>query len=135
DRLLHHLGHLDAMKPALTLRETLRFWMALYRGGNAIEESAIEDTAIAVGVGQGLDLSSRALSAGQRRRAALARLILAPRPLWLLDEPTSALDRGGEALLGQLMREHLDRGGIILAATHQALPLAPTALLELGTAA
>ena len=72
------------------------------------------------------------LSAGQRRRAALARLILSPRLLWLLDEPFAALDRQGETLLRRLMQEHVARSGMIVAATHQPLPLPPDATTELG---
>jgi heme exporter protein A len=68
-------------------------------------------------------LPARALSAGQRRRLALARLLLAPRPLWLLDEPTGGLDVGGRELLGALMAEHLAQGGAIIAASHEPLPL------------
>jgi len=71
------------------------------------------------------------LSAGQRRRAALARIALAPRPLWLLDEPTASLDSDGERLLGRLMAKQLDAGGLIVAATHQDLPIAPSATLDL----
>jgi heme exporter protein A len=77
----------------------------------------------------------RVLSAGQRRRAGLARLLLAPRPLWLLDEPTAALDREGEELLGELMRAQLAGGGMIIAATHGDLPVAPDAALDMAAAA
>jgi heme exporter protein A len=74
------------------------------------------------------------LSAGQRRRAGLARLLVAPRPIWLLDEPTSALDAGGEKMLAGLVRGHLASGGIVVAATHGELPVPADETLELGSA-
>ncbi|HWT31819.1 MAG TPA: heme ABC exporter ATP-binding protein CcmA [Propylenella sp.] len=128
DAVAHYVGHAEALKPALSLRETLRFWAALYRGRG----SDIAGAAGRVGLGHALDLPVAVLSAGQRRRAALARLLLAPRPLWLLDEPTAALDRGGEALLGVLMEKHLAAGGLVIAATHQDLPLPAHAMLDLA---
>jgi heme exporter protein A len=126
----HYLGHADALKPALSLRETLRFWAALY-GGRA---GGI-DAAGRVGLGHALDLPVAVLSAGQRRRVGLARLLVAARPLWLLDEPGAALDRDGEALLGRMMADHRAEGGTIVAATHQDLPLAPDAVLDLAKTA
>jgi heme exporter protein A len=129
----HYLGHADALKPALTLRETLRFWGAIYRQqGRVALDDDIDEAAETAGIGHALDLPVSVLSAGQRRRAALARLLLAPRPLWLLDEPTSSLDSDGETLLGRLMEHHIARGGLIVAATHQAMPLAAHATLDLG---
>ena len=131
----HYLGHADALKPALTLRETLRFWSAVYRQeGRVVLDSDTDEAAEIAGVGHALDLHVTVLSAGQRRRAALARLLLSPRPLWLLDEPASSLDSDGEALLGRLMAAHLSRGGLIVAATHQALPIEVQATLDLGRA-
>ena len=127
----HYLGHADALKPALTLRETLNFWAALYRRDTASDPDVGEASA-AVGLRHALDLRTGTLSAGQRRRAGLARLILPPRPLWLLDEPGAALDRDGEAILGGMMHRHLDAGGLIVAATHQALPVAPHATVDLA---
>ena len=76
----------------------------------------------------------RALSAGQKRRVALARLLVAPRPLWLLDEPTTALDAGAQALFAQVMRDHLDGGGLIVAATHAPLGLEAARTLRLDGA-
>jgi heme exporter protein A len=131
--VIHYLGHADALKPALTLRETVRFWGAIYRQqGRVALDDDIDEAAETAGIGHALDLPVSVLSAGQRRRAALARLLLAPRPLWLLDEPTSSLDSDGEALLGRLMEHHIARGGLIVAATHQAMPLAAHATLDLG---
>jgi heme exporter protein A len=131
--VIHYLGHADALKPALTLRETLRFWGAIYRQqGRVALDDDIDEAAETAGIGHALDLPVSVLSAGQRRRAALARLLLAPRPLWLLDEPTSSLDSDGQTLLGRLMEHHIARGGLIVAATHQAMPLAAHATLDLG---
>jgi heme exporter protein A len=134
EAVAHYLGHADALKPALTLRETLRFWSALYRPGKGTSAKGIGEAADAVGIGHALDLPAGVLSAGQRRRAGLARLILTPRPLWLLDEPTASLDGEGEDMLRRLMREHVGRGGMIIAATHLDLPMAPEFALNLGAA-
>ena len=76
----------------------------------------------------------RALSAGQKRRVALARLLVAPRPLWLLDEPTTALDVSAQGLFAEVMREHLAGGGLIVAATHSPLGLERARELRLGAA-
>jgi heme exporter protein A len=127
----HYLGHADALKPALTLEETLSFWAALC-GGSA---DRVGDAASRVGLAHALELPVAVLSAGQRRRAGLARLLVSPRPIWLLDEPLAALDSEGEALLGRLFSEHLAAGGIAVAATHQPLPIAPAATLDLGRSA
>jgi heme exporter protein A len=131
----HYLGHADAMKPALTLRETLRFWSAVYRQeGRVALDDDVDEAAEIAGVGHALDLPVGVLSAGQRRRAALARLLVSPRPLWLLDEPAASLDREGEALFGRLLAEQLALGGVVVAATHQDLPVPPQATLDLGRA-
>ncbi len=121
---LHLLGHLDGLKPARTAREELRFW-SLWQGGSAaLAESAVA----ALELGPLMNLEIRRLSAGQRRRLALARLLAAPRPLWLLDEPLSPLDVGWRARFGAMMQAHLDRGGMILAAVHDPLPIAAVSL-------
>jgi heme exporter protein A len=127
------LGHADALKPALTLADNLGFWARLF--GRVSSEAAIAEAAGRVGLGHALDLPAGVLSAGQRRRAGLARLILSRRPLWLMDEPGAALDREGEAVLGVLMEDHLVAGGAIIAATHLDLPVAPTATLNLAEVA
>ncbi|WP_445465893.1 heme ABC exporter ATP-binding protein CcmA [Faunimonas sp. B44] len=129
---LHYFGHLDALKPALTLRETLSFWLSVYGGSG--DDGAIFAAAALTGVDHALDLPVGVLSAGQRRRAGLARLALAARPLWLLDEPTSALDRQGEALVGEMIAGHVRLGGSVIAATHLDLPVGVTRTLTLGTA-
>ena len=114
----HYLGHRDALKPALTVRENLSFW-ADFLGGGATR--ATVDCLAAVGLVHAIDLPAAYLSAGQRRRLSLARLLAVPRPLWLLDEPTAALDIAGQDMFAGLMRDHLGTGGIIVAATHGPL--------------
>ena len=113
----HYQGHLDAFKPYLTVRENLDFW-SRYLSGRAV---APEEPLAALGLGGLADLPAAYLSAGQRRRLSLARLIAVPRPVWLLDEPSSALDAAGQDRLAEFMRQHLATGGMILAATHGPL--------------
>jgi len=116
----HYLGHRDALKPALTVLENLDFWRD-FLGGQAIDGLAALET---VGLGHAAHLPAAFLSAGQRRRLSIARLIAVNRPVWLLDEPTSALDTSGQAMIASLMEAHLRSGGIILAATHGPLGIA-----------
>jgi heme exporter protein A len=123
----HYLGHRDALKPALTVLENLRFWYAFLGGRDASIASALET----VGLGGLENLPAGYLSAGQRRRLSIARLIAVPRPVWLLDEPTAALDSAGQQRLGGLMQAHLAGGGIIVAATHGPLGLEGTRELRL----
>ena len=124
---LHLVGHQDGLKPARTTREELHFW-SIWSGGT---EASAEQAAGALDLTGLLDLEVRRLSAGQRRRLALARLLAAPRPLWLLDEPLSPLDAGWRARFGAMMRSHLAGGGLILAAVHDPLPI-EARVLEIG---
>ncbi len=125
----HYLGHRDALKPALSVAENLSFWRE-FLGGEA--QDAMQCLA-AVALDHATHLPAAYLSAGQRRRLSIARLLTVRRPVWLLDEPTSALDTAGQALFVRLMRDHLGRGGIIIAATH--LPLGIEARdLQMGEA-
>jgi heme exporter protein A len=117
---LHLLGHLDGLKTGRTAREELAFWSRWMGGSDQGARAAAERMEIL----PLLDLEIRRLSAGQRRRLALARLIAAPRPIWLLDEPLSPLDSGWRARFGEIMAEHLETGGLILAAVHDPLPIA-----------
>ena len=126
----HYLGHRDALKPALTVLENLQFWYAFLGGRDAAAASALEP----VGLGGLAELPAGYLSAGQRRRLSVARLLAAPRPVWLLDEPTAALDSAGQQRLLGLMQAHLAGGGIIMAATHGPLGLTGAKELRLGTA-
>jgi heme exporter protein A len=123
----HYVGHQDALKPSLTVGENLRFW-ARYLGRRTAPEGALA----ALGLDRLTDLPAAYLSAGQRRRLSLARLVAVPRPIWLLDEPTAALDRDGQERLAALMREHLGRGGLIVAATHGPIGLERAKELHLG---
>jgi heme exporter protein A len=113
----HYLGHRDALKPALSVLENLSFWQD-FLGGDAFDVAA---SLAAVGLDHAANLPAAFLSAGQRRRLSVARLLSVRRPVWLLDEPTSALDAAGQSLFAGLMREHLARGGLIVAATHAPL--------------
>ena len=113
----HYLGHRDALKPALSVMENLSFWQD-FLGGEAFDAG---DSLEAVGLDHAAQLPAAYLSAGQRRRLSLARLLTVRRPIWLLDEPTAALDAAGQALFASLMRGHLARGGLIVAATHGPL--------------
>ncbi|MBS1182214.1 MAG: ccmA [Proteobacteria bacterium] len=127
-RHVHYLGHRDAVKPALTVRENLAFWQDFLGGeGGAPVEAALE----VVGLLDLADLPAAYLSAGQRRRLAVARLVAVRRPLWLLDEPTAALDAASEMNLVRLMTDHIERGGAVVAATHLAIGLAGTRSLRL----
>ena len=126
-RALHYFGHQDAVKSGFSVRQDLAFWTR-YWGGRGDPVEALET----VGLGGLAEVPAGALSAGQRRRLALARLVTVRRPVWLLDEPTSALDKASEAMLGGLIAAHLERGGIAIAATHQTLPRDPDLTLAMG---
>ncbi len=127
----HYLGHLDALKGALTAAENLSFWAALLGSGGLPAAEALAR----LGLAHVADLPVRALSAGQKRRVALARLLVANRPLWLLDEPTTALDAAAQARFADLVRAHLIDGGLVVAATHAPLGLDGARTLVLGAAA
>jgi heme exporter protein A len=124
----HYLGHLDAIKPSLSVGENLDFWAA-YLGRGAAN---IDDALDAVGLEPLASLPAAYLSAGQRRRLSIARLLAVPRPLWLLDEPTSALDQPSQLRLADLMRAHLTGGGMIVAAAHGPIGLERARELKLG---
>jgi len=126
----HYLGHRDALKPALSVMENLCFWRN-FLGGAAFDAA---ESLAAVGLDHALPLPAAYLSAGQRRRLSIARLLAVRRPIWLLDEPTSALDAAGQSLFATLMNDHLSRGGLIVAATHTPLGLAARELRIGGTA-
>ena len=117
---IHYFGHATALKPHLTLTETLNFWRAVNGPGDTRPAAALEQ----VGLG-GLDaIEAGHLSAGQGKRLALARLLVSPRKVWLLDEPTASLDAEGHALVARLIDAHTASRGIAIVATHDELALA-----------
>src|SRR3954451_14187264 len=140
---VHYLGHQDALKSSLSVRENLAFW-AQFLGGGTAKEAAVKEAAVkeeaakeeaalsAVGLDGLARLPASYLSAGQRRLLSHARLIAVERPIWLLDEPTTALDTLGQAMLAELMRVHLAGNGLILAAAHGPIGLDESKELRLG---
>ena len=129
-RHCHYLGHRDALKPALTPFETLKFWLDFARPPQSHQDKTqhVTHALTRTGLGHAAHFPSVMLSAGQRRRLGLARLLLIQRPVWLLDEPSTALDEEGQSLLWGLCQSHLDEGGVLLIATHAPLPLPATGL-------
>jgi heme exporter protein A len=125
---LAYCGHLDAVKPQLTLLQNLAFWARFGGGGDAAAALA------GFGLKQLAHLPAQTCSAGQKRRLGLARLLLQPRGLWLLDEPATALDSGAITLLENAVTRHADSGGISIIATHQPLTLANCRVFELAAA-
>ncbi|MHB2209515.1 heme ABC exporter ATP-binding protein CcmA [Methylobacterium sp. CM6257] len=127
---LHAVGHRDGLKSSLTAGENLLFAQRLLGAPRLRPREALAR----LGLGHAHDLPVAYLSAGQRRRVALARLLVCARPLWLLDEPTAALDTASQAVLAGLMEEHRVSGGLVIAATHQSLGLAGAAELHIEAA-
>jgi len=125
---IHYLGYEDALKPSLSVRENLEFWAAMLGQGGGLSP---RDALAAFGIARLLDLPAAYLSAGQKRRVALARLLLNPRPVWLLDEPLIALDLSAQDTLASIMAAHVAGGGAIVAASHAPLGL-PARALDLG---
>jgi heme exporter protein A len=126
----HYLGHADGVKAALTAGENLAFAAAML-GGDASRAAQLGALS-ALGLSHVIDFPARLLSAGQRRRVALARLMIAKRPLWLLDEPTTALDAAAQVAFAAIMRAHVEDGGIVVAAVHGDLGLEGAQELRLG---
>jgi heme exporter protein A len=116
----HYLGHRDALKPALSVEENLAFWRNFLGG----ETSDGSESLFKVGLDHAAKLPAAYLSAGQRRRLSIARLLAVRRQIWLLDEPANALDVAGQSLFAGLMADHLANGGLIIAATHAPLGIA-----------
>ena len=124
-RRVAYVGHQDAVKPGLTAAENLRF-AARLSGGK------VRDALAAVGLEELADLPARMLSAGQRRRLALARLVLSQAPLWLLDEPTLGLDAVSVERFGTMLDAHRAANGMVIAATHLPLPMRESTELALA---
>lgn len=135
----HYLGHLNAMKTALSVAENLRFWRS-FQGDSGQANSAgegapapgVEDALKTVGLGGIGHLPFGYLSTGQKRRVSIAKLLVSHRPVWLLDEPTAGLDKASEERFAGLMRAHLESGGILIAATHLPLGLEGVETLRMG---
>lgn len=131
--LVHLGGHQDGLKGALTVRQNLEFWMAYYGGDHLVREGySIAQALDQLGVGHVIDLPAAILSQGQKRRVALARLLVAPRPIWLLDEPTAALDVASTTRFLALVERHRADGGLVIAATHTPLALNDLITLDLA---
>ncbi|ACP26970.1 putative heme ABC transporter, ATP-binding protein [Sinorhizobium fredii NGR234] len=129
--LSHYLGHRNAMKRELTVEENLCFWQRFLGnspGGSGLDLAA---AAAAVGLAGVTHLPFGYLSAGQQRRMAMAKLLVAYRPIWILDEPTAALDAGADRLFAGLVAGHRERGGIVIAATHQSLGIGQAKALQM----
>lgn len=125
----HFIGHQNAVKASLTVAENLGFWCSyLGTGAPAHVTAALERFQLSALT----DIPAGYLSAGQKRRLGLARLVVAERPIWLLDEPTVSLDTASTAILGAVVNEHVARGGIAIAATHLPLGLTGARELRLG---
>jgi len=131
---LHYLGHGNAVKPALSVRENLNFWAGLItaKERKAQDGFGVEAALKRFEIAHLADLPARFLSAGQCRRLALARLLCATAPLWLLDEPTNALDARSTEVLADLIGEHRAQGGMVALATHSRDVPADMQSLELG---
>jgi heme exporter protein A len=123
----HYLGHLDALKFSLTVAENLAFWRDFLGGRKEIDALLRQ-----VGLDGLAHLPAGYLSAGQRRRLGLARLLATERPIWLLDEPSASLDTAGQELLARMMESHVEQGRIIAMATHGQLGPGPVKELRLG---
>jgi heme exporter protein A len=115
----HYLGHQDALKPSLSVAENLRFWAGFFSS----DPDEVRPHLETVGLAELADLPAAYLSAGQRRRLSIARLVAVKRPIWLLDEPTNSLDTAAQNRLMALLRSHLAEGGIVMAATHGPIGL------------
>lgn len=124
-RHIHWLGGEDGLAERLSVVETVHFWAKLF------DVTAPDDLLNRVGLQGKEEIPTGRLSTGQRRRLGLARLVLAPRALWLLDEPMSGLDEGGRKLVLDMVRAQLDHGGIVLMASHdEGIPASPTLRLS-----
>lgn len=125
---MHFLGPINAMKTALSVAENLAFWQAYAGAADLSIDAALEEVGLP-GIGH---LPFGALSTGQKRRVAIARLLVNRRPVWLVDEPTSGLDKRSEDRFSAMLRRHLAGGGILVASTHLPLGLAGAKALEMG---
>lgn len=124
---ISYVGHLDAVKPTLSIKENLALWASLNEKSVNCVDAALERFGLRRDAGR----AAAECSAGQRRKLGLARLIVVDKPLWLLDEPTVSLDREGKTLVADLVREHTAKGGVALIATHEDPVLGDSSVLEM----
>lgn len=124
----HYLGHQNAMKPALSVRENLSFWQKF----NGAAQSEIDEALETVDLPGVEHLPFGYLSTGQKRRVSIAKLLVSHRPLWIVDEPTAGLDKSSEARFAEIMRGHMREGGMIVAATHIPLGLEGVSALDMA---
>jgi len=127
NRRFHYVGHLDAVKPVLSVAENVGFWATMRDG-----EPRVEQALAAFAITGLADVPGRFLSAGQKRRVNLARIVASPADLWLLDEPTTALDSDAIALMVQAIAEHRAAGGMVVASTHAEIGLGDATTLNVG---
>lgn len=123
----HYLAHDNALKAVLTVRENLEFWQQFLGKGLEIDAALGQ-----IGLGEMSDIPAGFLSAGQKRRAAIARLLVSRRPIWLVDEPTAALDKASEQRFVEIANDYLAGGGVVIAATHQVLGLEDPVVLDIA---
>ena len=128
---LHYVGHLDAVKPMLSVAENVSFWASLRIAKSELQDH-VSHALTAFGISHLADVPGRFLSAGQKRRVNMARIIAAPSPLWLLDEPTTALDRATIDSLEEMIASHRSGGGMVVVSTHSELNLGSAQSLDLG---
>ena len=133
NRRLHYVGHADPVKPVMTVAENLVFWASLRTGDDAeAVHSAIETALGRLGIGHLAQVPGRFLSAGQKRRVNLARILSAPAELWLLDEPATALDRAAAKNLDDAIHDHRQAGGMVVVSTHAEAGLPGAGEIDLG---
>ena len=129
---LHYAGHLDAVKPMLSVAENISFWASL-RNNVPDLQSCVAEAMQAFDILHLAEVPGRFLSAGQKRRVNLARILAASAPLWLLDEPTTALDRATIDGLEKIITRHREKGGMVVISTHSEMKLDNIKILDLGT--
>jgi heme exporter protein A len=122
----HFVGHANGLKPTESVRAHMTYWAGLL--GGAYTDDVLQRLGLS-GLGA---RAARTLSQGQARRLALSRLLIAPRPIWLLDEPVAALDDAGRAVVGELVKAHCGHGGVVIAAVHEALGPEPARTLTIA---
>ncbi|XSG81919.1 MAG: heme ABC exporter ATP-binding protein CcmA [Methyloligella sp. ZOD6] len=127
---IHYLGHANGIKASLSVAENLRFWIDYY--GTAACDNSPEASLARFGLAEIASLPAGLLSAGQKRKLALCRLLTAPRPIWLLDEPSVSLDKASAKILTDIVKEHLQGGGMAIVASHLPIPLSFAHRLDLS---